>query len=78
MSTKRMGGLVIRQGKRFRLLERRRRFYVECLAENCVPRILRVGRDAAMELSCGEIISNREFDSACLFSGCGVFRKEEP
>lgn len=70
MRTKRMGGLVHRQSKRFRIIERRGRYYIECLLDNHKPRTLRVGRDVVREFdSC---ISDREFDSACIFTGCGV------
>lgn len=74
MSTiKRMGGLVLRETTAFRLVERRGRYWLSAKSENAVPRCLRVGRDAAHQLS--ERISLSEFDGACIFTGCGVFQK---
>ena len=73
MRIKRMGGLVYRIGRNYRIMQKRNRFYIECLIDNCHPRTLRIGHDAVRQF---DSISEREFDHACVLSGCGVFQKE--
>lgn len=72
-SIRRMGGLVHKTTDRFRVIEKRGRFYIECLADDCEPRVRRIGRKDVDYLlhECG-----KSFDGACVMDfGVGVFAK---
>ena len=70
MSIKRMGGLIHRETANFRLLERRGRFYVECLRANCLPRTRRISRRDVDYLTG----LKADFDHACVLDfGCGWY-----
>jgi hypothetical protein len=72
-TTKRKGGLVHKTTDRFRVIESKGRFYIECLADDCEPRVKRIGRkDVDYLMSCGS-----SFDAACVMDfGVGVFAKQ--
>ena len=73
MRVRRIGGLVHRTTGSFRVIEKRGRFYVECLHNNYKPRVKRIGRDTARSLVY-EI--HHDFDYACVFLGVGVWFTE--
>jgi hypothetical protein len=67
-----MGGLVHRETKCFRIIERKGRFYIECLDDNAYPRSRRItwkDLDYLQGL-------DTDFESACVIDyGVGIYRR---
>lgn len=74
MRIRRNGGLVHKTTDRFRVIESKGRFYVECLADDCEPRLRRISPKDADYLTKE---TGASFDAACVMDfGVGVFTRE--
>lgn len=68
---KRLGGLIHQSTDNFRVVEKRGRFYVECLRDNHTPQVKRIKRKDVDYLQS----AGKSFDAACVLDfGCGAFR----